>query len=89
MRRLASRAPLFTDAPTQNHSAFIQLSFLIEKVWTMLDFQKEEVCLVAGVGGWGGGCAELKVAKQNQVHGKKAESSTKYRLMSTPHFNRF
>lgn len=86
MRRLASRAPLFTDAPTQNHSAFIQLSFLIEKVWTMLDFQKEEVCLAAG--GGGGGCAELKVAKQNQGHGKKAESSTKYRLMSTPHFNR-
>ena len=61
MRRLASRAPLFTDAPMQNHSAFIQLSFLIEKVWTMLDFQKEELCLWRGVRG-----AELKVAKQNQ-----------------------
>lgn len=84
MRRLASRAPLFTDAPTQNHSAFIQLSFLIEKVWTMLDFQKEELCLWRGVRG-----AELKVAKQNQVHGKKTESAIKYPLMSTPHFNRF
>ena len=38
-------------------------------------------------GGRGG--AELKVAKQNQVHGEKAESTTKYPLMSTPHFNRF
>lgn len=44
----------------------------------MSDFQTEEV-------GWG----ELKVAKQNKVHGKKAESSTKYFLMSTLHFNRF
>ena len=50
----------------------------------MLDFQKEELCLWRGVRG-----AELKVAKQNQVHGKKAESAIKYPLMSTPHFNRF
>lgn len=48
-------------------------------------FSKRRSVSVAG----GRGGAELKVAKQNQVHGEKAESTTKYPLMSTPHFNRF